>query len=219
MKGKIVKEYYLYFNFFNNFLCRSGQIQNALKHLKQCLKYTFSTVDKAIVYNNITRLYLIVNDCSSSLKYNKICLEHILTESNLILKDRFSKSDNNFAIETKNKAELLSFLFYNNGYLMEKLKYEEESYYIYQKGMQFSTSTLGDLNMLSNKFRPKLVNSRIPKGIPKNDYAIKTIDSKYDSDSSLIDFNTIGKMKFQKKINKNENNFGIVLLKFFLKIL
>jgi len=105
-------------------------------------------------------------------------------------------------------------LFYNNAYLLEKLKNEEESYYIYQKGMQFSTSILGDLNMLSNKFRPKLSIARIPKNI--NNIPM-TLD-----ESSLIDMNSIGptqlphmgKLAFQKKVfnknNKNNNNNNMV---------
>ena len=208
---------------------RSGQIQNALKHIKQCLKYTFSNIDKAIVFNNISRLYLCANDYSLALKFNKICLEVILSESNIILKDRLSKSDNNnLSIELKNKAELISFLFYNNAYLLEKLKNEDESYYIYQKGMQFSTSILGDLNMLSNKFRPKLSYAKIPKNINNiqiyNDNKFINID-----DTSLIDVNSLapshnlfmGKMGFQKKVlNKNKsskNNKVIFFFKFVYK--
>jgi hypothetical protein len=128
---------------------------------------------------------------------------------------------------------LISFLFYNIAYLLEKLKNEEESFYIYQKGMQFSTSILGDLNMLSNKFRPKLSYAKIPKNI--NNIPISNENRFINmDDSSLIDINSLapslpymGKMGFQKKvfsknnINNNNNNNMVryfILLYFILLI-
>lgn len=120
-------------------------------------------------------------------------------------------------METKIKAELLSFLFYNNAYLLEKLKNEEESYFIYQKGMQFSSSILGDFNMLSNKFRPKL-STKLTKNIP--------LETKFEEDSSLFDIKSLtsplGKMGFVKKMVNNNNfkdfkvkNFNLIPLKFY----
>jgi hypothetical protein len=99
-------------------------------------------------------------------------------------------------------------LFYNNAYLLEKLKNEDESLYIYQKGMQFSTSILGDLNMLSNRFRPKMIAK-----LPKN----KLYESKLIDDISLIDVNSLGestlnKNIFQKIVKNNYNKVKLIFI-------
>lgn len=191
-----------------------------------------NSVDKAIVFNNIARLYLCVNEQSAALKANKLCFENISIEATNILKERLINPNYYLLVENQSKFELISFLFYNNAFLFEKAKLEEESNLIYRKGYEFSLSTLGDLNILTNKFKPKL---NLPKRIPKslnnfNDVRKKTLDSKYDSDIdylSVLDSHMAGfsnlmpKMRQNKKPNTKERNIPpIPIVKIeFLKFL
>ena len=119
---------------------------------------------------------------------------------------------------TENKIELISFLFYNNGFLLEKTKIEDDSYMVYRKGYEFSLCTLGEMNLLTNKFKPKLIFRRkISKSIQNfSDFRKKTLDSKSDSDidnTSFIDGNFgnfpnnfLPKMNSVKKYNLNSKN-------------
>jgi len=68
-----------------------------------------SNTDKAILYNNLARLYLLTNDFSGALKANKIFLENISTESFNILPQRQENKNFSFVAENKNKIELISF--------------------------------------------------------------------------------------------------------------
>lgn len=194
-----------------------GFLQKSLMYLKSTLRLWSSSIDKAILYNNLARVYLTLKDSSAALKANKLCLELISVESNNILRDRLQNTNFNLIAENKNKIELISYLFYNNGFLLEKTKIEDESYLVYRKGYEFSLSTLGELSILTNKFKPKLSYiKKISKPIQNfSDYRRKTLDSKYDSDidyNSIIDGNFGGfpnylpKMKTGKKSSSNNKN-------------
>lgn len=194
-----------------------GYLQKSLMYLKSTIRLWSSNIDKAILYNNLARIYYTLNDISAALKANKLCLEIVNIESNLILRERLQNSNFSLIAENKNKIELISFLFFNNGFLLEKAKIEDESYLIYRKGYEFSLSTLGELNILTNKYRPKLNYIRkVSKSIQNfSDYRRKSLDSKYDSDidyNSIIDGNFGGfpnylpKMKYGKKPNSNNKH-------------
>lgn len=191
-----------------------GHFQKGLKYIKSTLKYINSNIDKAIVFNNITRIYYSLNDFSSAIKSAKLCLENIIIEANIIQKERLSITNYTLISENRNKVELISFLYYNNAYLFEKAKLDDESRQIYQKGYEFSLSTLGELNLLTNKFRPKLSFSRkITKSFNNfSDMRRRSLDSKYDSDVdyfSILDgnvgggFNILPKLRYVKKTNNN----------------
>ncbi len=185
-------------------------------YLKNTLRLWSSNIDKAILYNNLARIYYTLNDTSSALKASKLCLELISIESNNILRDRLQ--NNKMNLITENKIELISFLFYNNGFLLEKTKIEDDSYMVYRKGYEFSLCTLGEMNLLTNKFKPKLIFRRkISKSIQNfSDFRKKTLDSKSDSDidnTSFIDGNFgnfpnnfLPKMNSVKKYNLNSKN-------------
>ena len=121
-----------------------GFLQKSLMYLKSTLRLWASNIDKAILYNNLARVYYTLNDASAALKANKLSLELISIESNNILRDRLQNNNFSSVAENKNKIELISFLFYNNGFLLEKTKIEDESYLVYRKGYEFSLSTLGE---------------------------------------------------------------------------
>ena len=59
-------------------------------------------------------------------------------------------------ISNSRKANLISFLYYNYAYLIDKLGKSKESLLIFRKGYQFSMSILGENNLLTLKFKPKL---------------------------------------------------------------
>lgn len=198
-----------------------GYLQKSLMYLKSTLRLWSSNIDKAILYNNLARIYYTLNDSSAALKANKFCLELISIESNNILRDRLQNNNFNIFAENKNKIELISFLFYNNGFLLEKSKIEDESYLVYRKGYEFSLSMLGELNLLTNKYKPKLNYTRkISKSIQNfSDYRRKSLDSKYDSDidyNSIIDGNFGGfpnflpKNKYGKKFNYNNKQASLI---------
>lgn len=161
-------------------------------------------------------MYLCINNLSSAIKANKLSFENISVVATNILKERFVNPNYNLMVENKSKFELISYLFYNNAFLLEKAKLEEESSLIYQKGYEFSLSTLGDFSMLTNKFKPKVVLVRnIPKSLFNfNDVRIKTIDSKYDSDVdcfSGLDGNVSGYSHVLPKIGISKKNNQIPL--------
>jgi len=207
-----------------------GLVQKSLVYLKYTLRLWNSNIDKAILYNNLARIYLILNDFSASLKANKLCLDIITNESNFILKERIKNSNFNLLAENKNKIELISFLFYNYGFFCEKMKIEDESYLVYKRGFEFSLSTLGDMNILTNKFRPKLnYNRKITKSIHNfSDLRRRrSLDSKYDSD---IDYNSINdvniglpnyipRMKLGKKVLNSKYISPITNVKYLYNLI
>lgn len=206
-----------------------GHFQKGLKYIKSTLKYINSNIDKAIVFNNIARIYFSLNDYSSAIKSTKLCLDNIIIEANIIQKERLSIPNYTLISENRNKVELISFLYYNNAYLLEKAKLDDESRQIYQKGYEFSLSTLGELNLLTNKFRPKLSFSRkITKSFNNiSDMRRRSLDSKYDSDMdyfSILDgnvgggFNILPKLRYVKKSNNNvmsSKNMSVIPVNYF----
>lgn len=207
-----------------------GFFQKSLMYLKSTLKLWNTNSDKAIVYNNIARIYLSLNDSSAALKANKLCLDHISIETNIIFRERIQNQNFNLIAENKNKIELISFLLYNNAFLLEKLKIEDESYLIYRKGYEFSLSMLGDLNILTNKYKPKLNYIRkVTKSIPTfSDMRRKSLDSKYDSDIDYNSFmdgniaaypNYIPRQKYLKKANANSKNISPIPVVYYTRSL
>ena len=203
-----------------------GQYNKGLKYLKSVQKFIKSNIEKAILYNNMARMYLSLNEIKSSLNSNKLCFENIVMEAAIVLKERLIKPNYTLITENKYKIELISFLFYNNGFLLEKIKLEDESYYIYKKGYEFSLSTLGELNILTDKFRPKILNYKnIPKSLQNfNDMRVKSFDSKYDSDidynfvldREMVDYNNImSKLKFANN-NSKINIKSTKVIKYFI---
>jgi len=158
----------------------------------------------------LARLYLCLKDFSAALKANRLCLENISLESNSILCERLQNKNFSFIAENKNKQELISFLFYNNAALLEKIKITDESSFVYRKGYEFSLSTLGELSYLTNKFKPKLSSNR--SSIAKNlrsygELRRKSFDFRFENSDFDCDFNDASLVKNNEKYyEKNIRN-------------
>ena len=83
-----------------------GYLQKSLMYLKSTLRLWNTNTDKAIIYNNLARVYLLLNDVSAALKANKLCLDYISIESNAILRERLQNQNFSLIAENKNKIEL-----------------------------------------------------------------------------------------------------------------
>lgn len=190
-----------------------GYFQKSIKYLKSTLRLWTSNIDKAILYNNLARLSLSLKDSVSALKANRLCLENISLESNSILRERLKNQNFSLIAENKSKQELVSFLFYNNAALLEKIKITDESQFVYRKGFEFSLSTLGELSYLTNKFKPKLRVRRsfIPKQVHSyGDLRRKSFELKFDNSDFECNLND-GSMvynceKFDERKNVHSSN-------------
>jgi hypothetical protein len=192
-----------------------GYFQKSIKYLKSTLRLWTSNIDKAILYNNLARLSLCQNDSAAALKANRLCLENISSESNSILRERLQNKNFSLIAENKSKQELVSFLFYNNAALLEKIKIADESQFVYRKGYEFSLSTLGELSYLTNKFKPKLSASRsfIPKQVQSYaELRRKSFELKFDNSDFDCDLNygslvkNCEKFDERKNVRKSDNN-------------
>jgi hypothetical protein len=90
-------------------------------------------------------------------------------------------------ISDLNKVNLICFLLYNFGVYIEKYENEKESYKLFKKGLEFSVSLLGDINLYTTMFKNKL-NSQVYSDIKREHMygGCETITNSISRDSSNL---------------------------------
>lgn len=122
------------------------------------LSKSSSDLDKAIIYNNISRIYLDQGDINLATSNINLCYEAFKDTINIVLKERTLNDKYKLDSFLFNKSQLLAFLLYNYGFVLESVGNVNNSKVIFKRGYEFARSTLGDSHFLTEKFRPKLSN-------------------------------------------------------------
>jgi len=144
----------LYEKYIIFILFREKKWDQAIKYFKIGLKYSVNNFDKAMFYNNVSKVFYKSGLLEASFNSMNQLYQYIKEESEKLKIEKLqNKSTNeNFVI----KSKLLSFLYFNYGILLRKFNHKTESFIIFNKGLKFSTSKLGENNFLTIKYKPKI---------------------------------------------------------------
>lgn len=139
---------------------KTGAHNKAMKYIKSYLKLTSNNLDKAISYSNMCKIYFLMNDTPNALQASRLCYDSIKEEADIITRERIYNPPqmiNGSALQQfQNKIQLISFLYLNCGLALERGKKVDESKEVFKKGYTFSVSMLGEYNLNTNKFLPKI---------------------------------------------------------------
>ncbi len=101
----------------------------------------------------MAKIYFDFKDKESAEQTIRSCYKYFQEESEHLKIEFIKSKQENFE---RCKSNLISFLFYNCGVLMSKLGNIKESISIFKKGYHFSMALLGENNILTTKFKPKI---------------------------------------------------------------
>jgi hypothetical protein len=181
----------------NLFYIREDEKFKSIKFSKLALEYSVNNLDRSIIFNNLAKIYFDFNDKESAEQNIRNCYKSFQEESENLKIDFIKSKQQSFK---RSKSSLISFLFFNCGVLMNKLGYIQESIGIFKKGYHFSMALLGENNILTTKFRPKISDSiSIEKTM--RDYFQKPLDLT-NKKSLLIN------EKFSNKITVNFSEYS-----------
>jgi hypothetical protein len=160
-------------------------------YLKLCINVSGSNMDFAIVYNNLSRIYMYLEEYSYVYHHIKLAYDYFKLEAEKITKQKY-----NLDVHLRANIEVISFLYYSYAICIEKLGKLEESQYAFRKGYEFSVAFLGENNFITAKY---------PRRINKNFDVAKLSSITNDTfPSSPNDSNTsfILKTDFSRKNNR-----------------
>jgi hypothetical protein len=114
----------------------------------------------------MAKLYFLINDYMEATNSTKSSYSFFNIELENFRRERHNNNYNNYNIfnnfnNNQDKINLFAFLLFNHGKSLEILKKEKESRLIYKKGYEFSLSHLGEYNMITCKFIPKISYQRL----------------------------------------------------------
>jgi hypothetical protein len=135
---------------------REQNYLGAFNYLKYALQFTQNKLDKALIYNNLSKIQIKLNDSLSAVNSMRNCYIYLLDEVERIKNERL-RVHNEISIDATmlNEANLISYLYYNFGIFMLINKNIRESNLIFREGYKFSMSILGEYNLNTLKFIPK----------------------------------------------------------------
>lgn len=126
------------------------------------MEFTVNNLDKAIVFNNMAKFQCLIKETEAAVVSMKTCFNLLKEEAEKIKLNRMKSI--NIEIETNilQKASLISFLYFNYGYLLEKNTSEKDSMVIFRKGYQFCMAILGENSLHTAKFKSKIYSKYNP---------------------------------------------------------
>ena len=196
---------------YNNIGCiyaRNNSHEKAIKFLNRFYKYTNDNFDTLIYYNNIIRVYSKMNDKNSDIK-------ELMQKFKLLLDTEIANIKNENLTNSKvidiNKIKLLSFLYYNYCFGLEKiLEKTKESKEQYNKGYEFSVCFLGENSLETEKFMIKLYQDREVSHI--NNISKKS-KKKRDLTPNIIRHQSLKKNDYNQKMEKILEKLNLFELK------
>ena len=197
---------------YNNIGCiyaRNNSHEKAIKFLNRYYKYTNNNFDTLIYYNNIIKVYSKMNDKNSDVK-------ELMQKFKLLLDTEISNIKNENLTNNKvidiDKIKLLSFLYYNYCYGLEKiLEKTKESKEQYSKGYEFSVCFLGENSLETEKFMIKLYQDREVNHINNN--ITKKSKKKRDLTPNIIRHQSLKKKDYNQKMEKILEKLNLFELK------
>jgi hypothetical protein len=115
-----------------------------------------NNIDKAVVLNNMAKFQILLGETEAAIVSMKTCFNFLKEEAEKIKLDRMKSINLEIENNLFQKANLISFLYFNYGYLLEKNNSEKDSMVIYRKGYQFCMAILGENNLYTAKFKAKI---------------------------------------------------------------
>jgi hypothetical protein len=126
--------------------------------LRKCSNLITSSVDQAIFYNNIARIFSDKGDFQSAAKYMRTSITSFQKE---VFQQKQSNTFGELSSELTKKCQLLSFLYFNEGIILQYNNNVKESQSVFRFGFKFSIENLGEYDPFTSKFRSRLINMDI----------------------------------------------------------
>ena len=104
----------------------------------------------------MAKIHFDLKDKESAIKNAQMAYDSFKEDAERLKLERIQSLTCDDLINNSRKANLISFLYYNYASIMEKIGKSKDSLLMFRKGYQFSMSILGENNLLTLKFKPKL---------------------------------------------------------------